>query len=276
MRGWVRVLIAGLVAGSLSDARAEARSPAVSGACQFAVVGSGKVSAVIDGRSFALDDGREIRLAAIEVPPMPAAGETGPRAAAGLAARAALQALLAGQVVELRQRGPAIDRYGRIVAHVTVAGDDPARSAAHAMLANGRARIAAEVGDGACAAELRAPERTARAAKLGLWGEPFYAILGAESWAELLAERGRFTVVEGQVLSVRESGGTIYLNFGRRWSQALTVTVLKRHERAFTTAGLQPKTLEHRRLRVRGWVEERNGPRIVASRPEQIEIADPN
>jgi len=30
------------------------------------------------------------------------------------------------------------------------------------------------------------------------------------------------------VLSVRESGGTIYMNFGRRWSQALTVTILKR------------------------------------------------
>ena len=27
---------------------------------------------------------------------------------------------------------------------------------------------------------------------------------------------------------------------------------------------------------VRGWVEERNGPRIEASRPEQIEIAELN
>jgi hypothetical protein len=51
---------------------------------------------------------------------------------------------------------------------------------------------------------------------------------------------------------------------------------LKRHERIFTGAGLQPKTLENRRLRVRGWVEERNGPRIEATRPEQIEIAELN
>jgi len=40
--------------------------------------------------------------------------------------------------------------------------------------------------------------------------------------------------------------------------------------------GLEPKKLENRRVRVRGWVEERSGPRIEAARPEQIEIAERN
>ena len=115
-----------------------------------------------------------------------------------------------------------------------------------------------------------------RDAKLGLWGEPYYGVVGAESGAELVAERGYFTVVEGKVVSVRESGGTIYVNFGRRWSEALTVTISKRHERSFAAAGLEPRRLENRRVRVRGWVEERNGPRIEAARPEQIEIAERN
>jgi hypothetical protein len=51
--------------------------------------------------------------------------------------------------------------------------------------------------------------------------------------------------------------------FGRRWSQALTVTILKRHERSFAAAG--PGPARESRLRVR------------ASRrraPEQIEIAE--
>jgi hypothetical protein len=39
---------------------------------------------------------------------------------------------------------------------------------------------------------------------------------------------------------------------------------------------MQPKTLEHRRVRVRGWIDERNGPRIEATRTEQIEIAELN
>jgi hypothetical protein len=119
-------------------------------------------------------------------------------------------------------------------------------------------------------------ERTAREGKLGLWGEAYYAVTGAESFEELVAERGRFAVAEGKVLSVRESGGTIYMNFGRRWSQALTVTILKRNERTFVAAGLDLRKLENRRLRVRGWVEERSGPRIEATYPEQIEITERN
>ena len=287
MGGWDRRVFAALVAGSmmaglLPDSRAEGAPPTPATACQSELTGTGKVAAVIDGRSFVLDDGREVRIAAVEVPLLPAPGETGPAAEAGLAARAALMALVASQNVELRQprAGAAADRYGRIVAHVHLTENGPktsgGTSVAHELLAKGHARVAAEVGDRACAAEFLARERAAREAKLGLWGERYYAIVGAESWAELLAERGRFTVVEGKVLSVRESGGTIYMNFGRRWSQALTVTVLKRHERSFTAAGLSPKSLENRRLRVRGWVEERNGPRIEATRPEQIEIAEYN
>jgi hypothetical protein len=64
------------------------------------------------------------------------------------------------------------------------------------------------------------------------------------------------------------------MNFGRRWSQALTVTISKRNERGFAGAGLDPKRLENRRVRVRGFVEERSGPRIEVTRPEQIEFAD--
>jgi hypothetical protein len=117
-------------------------------------------------------------------------------------------------------------------------------------------------------------ERVARLEGLGLWADSHYGIVGAQSFGELAAEQGQFTVVEGKVVSVRESGGTIFVNFGRHWAEALTVTILKRHERIFAAAGLQPKKLENRRIRVRGWIEERNGPRIEATRPEQIELAD--
>jgi hypothetical protein len=101
-------------------------------------------------------------------------------------------------------------------------------------------------------------------------------VVSAGNGAGLLAGRGHFAVVEGKVLSVRESGGTIYLNFGRRWSRALTVTISKPHERIFLGAGLSPRRLENRVIRVRGWIDERNGPRIEATRPEQIEMADLN
>src|SRR5262245_26631736 len=270
---WISCMVGAVV---LPTAAARTQDRPLS-ACRFEVAGTGKVRAISDGRSFILEDGREIRLAAIEVPLAPAAGESGPRAEAGLAARAALESMLASQsVVELRQNAAGADRYGRTLAMVYVMHDGARQSVAHEMLTRGIARVSAHVGDRPCAEELLAQERGARRAKLGLWSEPYYVIVAAESGAQLAAERGRFTVAEGNVLSVRESAGTIYMNFGRRWSQALTVTISKRDERVFAAAGVEPKKLENRRVRVRGWVEERNGPGHEVTHPEQIEIAERN
>jgi len=108
----------------------------------------------------------------------------------------------------------------------------------------------------------------------GLWGGSYYATKKAEDPAGILALRGHFAVVEGKVLSVRESGGTIYVNFGRRWTEDFTVTTLKRNERTFDAAGLPLKQLAGRRVRVRGTIEERGGPWIEALHPGQIEIAE--
>jgi endonuclease YncB( thermonuclease family) len=265
--------VASVIAMAATAAPAESR---MTSACRFEFAGTGMVRAVVDGRSFALDDGREVRLAAIEVPFLTRTGEDEASVAPGAAARAALEGLLANQVIELRSAAAAADRYGRMLAFVYVTADGAQRSVVHEMVARGFARVSAHVGERACAAELLARERAARQAKLGLWSERYYAILDADSTADLVAQRGHFTVVEGKVSSVRESGGTIYVNFGGRWSQALTVTIAKRQERSFAAAGLEPKKLEHRLLRVRGWIEERNGPRIEVAHPEQIEIADRN
>lgn len=41
---------------------------------------------------------------------------------------------------------------------------------------------------------------------------------------------------------------------------------------SFEAAGLDLKSLEGKKIQVRGWVEKRGGPRIEASRPAQIEV----
>lgn len=266
-RHW-RILSLATVLWPHAGALAQVQPPS-DGGCRLELLGTGSVSTISDGRSFLLQDGREIRLPGIEVPLPPLPGGTGAHAQAGRSARAALEAILAGEPVELRHGRAATDRYGRILAHAYLMRDGS--SAAHEMLGRGFARVSIQAD---CANDLLRLEERARNAKLGLWGEAYYAVIQADDLGQISAERGHFTVVQGRVISVRESAGTIYLNFGRRWSEAFTVTILKRNERNFVAAGLVPSRLVNLRVRVRGFIEERNGPRIEALRPAQIEIAE--
>ena len=225
--------------------------------CKLTAIGTANVAAVRDGRTLMLDDSRELRLAGIEV-----ADDS----------RNALHALVGGRPLRLERLGPESDRYGRLVAFA-FAGEAQ-QSLQAAMLEQGQARVSARIGDKACADSLLTIEHTARAAHRGLWADPNFAPLQAENLSRLQAERGHFALVEGKVLSVRESGATIYVNFGRRWTRDFTVTILRRQQRAFAAAGFEPKQLQGRRIRVRGWIERRGGPIIQAEVPEQIEFVN--
>jgi endonuclease YncB( thermonuclease family) len=227
------------------------------GQCKLTAIGTANVAAVRDGRTLMLADGRELRLAAIEVTDD---------------SRGALQTLAGERLLRLERLGPDQDRYGRLVAFA-YAGDTP-QSLQQGLLEQGQARVSARIGDKACADALLTTERSARAAGRGLWADPNFAPLQAENLTRLQAERGHFALVEGKVLSVRESGATIYVNFGRRWTRDFTVIILKRQQRTFAAAGVEPKQLEGRRIRVRGWIEQRGGPIVAAEAPEQIEFVD--
>jgi endonuclease YncB( thermonuclease family) len=230
-------------------------------ACSFEPQGEGRVSAIIDARTFRMDDGREVHLAGIETMAARADGS------------AALGALVAGRDVSLRGATDAPDRYGRQPAFVFV--EDPATSVQSQLLAQGDALASGNVADKACAAELAAAEAAARQARRGIWADSA-AIKNAESAGELLARIGQFTVVEGKVLSVRQAGAVTYINFGRRWTRDFAVTISKRAWPAFEAAGISVKSLENKRIRVRGWIEARPSPRIEAAQVGQIEMAGEN
>jgi endonuclease YncB( thermonuclease family) len=248
---YVAALMGGLMLVASSN-------PAKSAACSFEPQGEGRVRAVIDARTFRLEDGREVRLAGVES----AATDKAKGAAA-------LSAIIAGRDVTLRGVDDAPDRYGRQPAFVFPEGSDtPVQSE---LLSRGEALASAEVTDRDCAGLLAAAETGARRAKKGTWADPA-AIKNAESPGDILAGIGRFTVVEGKVLSVRQAGATTYLNFGRNWTQDFAVTISRRMIPAFEAAGLGPKSLENRLIRVRGFVASRGGPRIEALRVGQIEV----
>jgi endonuclease YncB( thermonuclease family) len=264
--------IAVAATGWCCAAAAAQQEPAIP--CGGDAIAHGHASRIIDGRTFVLDDGREVRLAAVEVPPL--AKDT-PARPGTTTAKAALDALVGGDEVVLRRAEFPSDRYGRLFAYVYAIRDGDELFAQGELIASGFARIGDHVGNPACAAELLQREAAARKAKLGLWADSYYEVLHADNPADVLAQRGRFALVEGTVVSVHESGPTIYVNFGQHWSEDFSVTVPKRSERSFAAAGLDPKSLTGRRIMVRGWIEARittGGPWIAALYPEQIEPAD--
>jgi endonuclease YncB( thermonuclease family) len=238
---------------SLAAITAAAAAP-----CSFEPQGEGRVAGVIDARSFRLTDGREIKLAGIE----PVSPEAAKRTAA-------LSELIAGRDVALRTDDDAPDRYGRQTAFVFLAGEESSVQAM--LLAQGEAFAAADIPDRNCAAALLAAEAAARAAKKGVWSDPS-ATKNAESTGDILAGNGRFMLVEGRVLSVRQAGATTYLNFGRNWTRDFAVTISRRVLPSLEAAGMAPKSLDNRRIRVRGFIETRTGPRIEVHRSGQIEL----
>jgi endonuclease YncB( thermonuclease family) len=226
--------------------------------CQFETQGEGHVAGIVDARSVRLSDGREVRLVGIE-----------PTAST----KQALTSLLTGRDVTLRGTDDTPDRYGRQGAMLFIGESDISVQAT--LLARGDAIVSAEIADKDCAAALMAAEAEARRQKKGNWADPS-AIKNAESPDDILSGIGRFMVVEGKVLSVRQAGATTYLNFGRNWTRGFAVTISRRALPAFENGGIALKSLENRRIRVRGWVEGNTGPRIDVRLAGQVELLGAN
>jgi endonuclease YncB( thermonuclease family) len=266
-----RRAVTALCAGMFVSALLAAIDPADAAGCAFAAQGDGHVADILDARTFRLQDGREIRLAGIE----PVTSQT---TAANRAA--ALSAILNGRDVTLRADDDTPDRYGREPAFVFLASSNSSSAETPSaeilvqseLLMQGEALVSATVTDKECAAVLMAAEAAARQAKRGIWADPA-AIKNPESPGDILAGIGQFTLVEGKVLSVRQAGATTYLNFGRNWTRDFAVTISRRVLAVFEAAGIAPKSLENQRIRVRGWIEARNGPRIEVLRVGADRIA---
>jgi endonuclease YncB( thermonuclease family) len=230
--------------------------------CAFEPQGEGHVAEVVDGRSFRLDDGREVKLAGIE-----------PMASGNAERAAALSAIIAGRDITLRGADDTPDRYGRQTAFAFLAGSEA--PVQNLLLEHGAALASADIADKECAAALLAAEGVGKATKRGIWNSP-NVIKNAESTDDILAGIGHFLLVEGRVLSVRQAGATTYLNFGRRWTRDFAVTISRRNVPAVEAAGMVLKSLENRRIRVRGWVEAHPAPRIEVVRAGQIEVLSGN
>lgn len=231
----------------------------------------GTVVSVVDGDSVVLDTGMTVRLIGTQAPKLPLDRPEFTAWPMAAQSKEALSGLVLGKKVRLAFGGARADRHQRVLAHMFI-DDQSATWVQQAMLAAGMARVYSFADNRACVDQLLASERTARAERLGIWADPYYAIRSAQRPGDLAATAGTFQIVEGRVLDTGSAGRYVYLNFGRYWKEDFTVAIDSRAQRLFAEAGLDPQTLSGALVRVRGWIENRDGPRIDVTHPEQIEV----
>jgi len=242
-------------------------------ACQdLRMVPGGTVVQVTDGDTIVLDSGLVVRLIGTQAPKLPLGREAFPAWPLAEDAREALEKLALHRQVHLGYGGEEVDRYERALAHMFVETDNGEVWAQLYMVENGLARVYSFPDNRKCLDQLFAGEGRARAGRLGIWANAYYSTRAADRPGDLLDRVGHYELVEGQVLLAEKNGSRVYLNFGRFWKEDFTAVIEAPALRLFAGGGFDPLMLEGALVRIRGWVDDRDGPRIEITHPEQIEV----
>jgi micrococcal nuclease len=209
---------------------------------------SGQVTAVEDGQTLSLADGRQVRLVNILAP---LEGES-----YAADARKHLMGLALDRQIRWSYAGRRMDRYGRLLAYVyeaDAAADAPSLQAR--LVSAGLARVMGQPDTRDGLAPLLALEGDARDANL---------------WPAL----NSFQIVEGTPVKLEHLKDRTYLNFGTDYTTDFTLTISARDRKLFDAMPWRLEDLIGRRLRIRGWLELRGGPLIEITYPEQIEVVE--
>jgi endonuclease YncB( thermonuclease family) len=210
------------------------------------------------GAELRLADGRTARLAGVVVPD-----------AVTSDARRFLDGRIASHPVTIAPLRPEPDRWGRLLVRAR-AGE---ASLEEGLARAGLALVSLAPGETECAAALIAAEREARRAGAGLWSGAGPA-LAADDLERAVGLAGRFALVEGRVFSVNSRDYATFINFGRRWTEHVSVMIRRTERRAIEDRLGALANLRGRRVLVRGVLEVGRAPRIAVTRPEQIEVLD--
>ncbi len=244
--------------------------PAIA-ACDLTGSERGVVAQVLDGETFVMADHRQVRLINAGLVKLSLVPNQNHDRALADAAKAALTKLVGGKTVVLRYGGRPKDRYGRILAQVYL-GPSAGQWVQGAMVSQGFARVYSFHDNQACIEGLLAREKQARQARIGLWHVAAYHIKSAQKIKQLNGVPNSFQLVEGRVRKVAKFAKRIFLNFGEDWKRDFTITIPRVAVRLFTKAKIDLNALAGQKIRVRGWIELRNGPSIEVTHPDQIEM----
>lgn len=232
--------------------------------------GSGRVDRVIDGLTILMKDGKIIRLAGIDIPGYGREDSDIP-----LLAFQVLQKL-APENTELvlyqtrSAKAGRENRMGQHLAHIYSEKDNVWLQGG--LLAIGLARAMSSAANPEMIAEMLQQESLARKAGEGIWAKDSpYRLFGPD---ELANKIGTVQVVEGRIEKAASVRNNLYLNFGKDWKTDFTVRMDTGLRKELSRQGIDPVALSGRRVRVRGYIEEYNGPMITLETIHHLEILD--
>lgn len=234
-----------------------------------------EIAAVDADLGLVLKDGRTVLLAGVD-PVRPTPLHLG----AAEDARTHLAGWLVGRPARLQPLDAGVDRWGRTRALVfasTEVGDKPVvpepalLSVALALVDAGLARGRPEPALHACWPATLAAEASARAAALGLWGDPYYAVRAAGDPPALADLPGSFVLVAGRVTRVAKGRSRVFVDLGPRGAD-VSLRLAGNASFILGQRGLSEDRLLGGILRVRGVLDDRFGYTIDVSDRDQIEV----
>ena len=228
--------------------------------------GEAKIVSVVDGDTVVLDDDRQVRLVGIQAPKLPLGRAHVEKQPFADESKKALEDLALNKTVKLSYGGRRMDRHGRALAHLYLEDGTWVQGW---LLERGLARVYSFRDNRTQVEAMLALEADARQHRDGIWSHPFYRVISARRSHDLV---DTFQVVEARIVDAVRIKRRVYLNFGADWRKDFTVTISPKNMRLFNKEKIRPETWSGRKIRVRGWINWRNGPMIEVTHPEQIEV----
>lgn len=230
---------------------------------------SATVLEVISPLTMKLDNGDIVRLSGIHLP------DYTPEAAGPFAVTALkiLKDMLEGESVKVYQTKKKdwgrTNQMGHTLAHIARMRDGA--WAQGVLVGFGLAQVKTSQRNPEMAGQMYALEGLARKEKDGIWAQDAKILTPSDAEAHL----NSFQIVEGVIASAAFKKNRIYLNFGQNWRDDFTVSIAPEDKRRFNKAGINPLEWNGKTVRVRGWVEDYNGPYIEINHPEALEVIEP-
>lgn len=243
--------------------------------CNLTDGGNDTIVEVIDGDTVILSSGKQVRMVGTQAPKLALNRKNFVDWPLADTAKTALENIALGQQVQLKYGGLKIDRHRRILAHLFIKNDDGQDIwLQEYMLQQGLTRTYSFKDNRSCVAELLIAEKSARTAQKNIWNLQYYDIIAATNLKTLAKKLGTYQLVEGILLKFEHKYGQLYFNFGDNYRTDFTISVAKMNRMAFAQSNVDFNALIGKKIRVRGWLEQRGGPMIEATHPEQLEFLD--